>query len=563
MRSSNPATSRQRLRVEGLGDARGRESVSRPAVRTGCRTAATAGDVRVYAIPLRTRFRGLTVRDGVLVRGDAGWGEFSPVLGLRRPRSPLAWWRAAREAADVGWPAPVRDRVPVNVTVPAVGPDEAARRSSAASGGCRTAKVKVAEPGQDAAPDDLARLEAVRDALGPGGRIRVDANGAGTSRPRSTRLRASTGPPAGWSTSSSRARPSTDLAGVRRRVARPDRRRRVDPPRRGPARASCAPTPPTSWCSRCSRSAGSGRACELAEQIGLPVVVSSALETSVGLAAGRRARRRAAGAAVRLRPGDRPAARRRRRGRPAAAGRRRTSGRRARDPDARRGSRPPAPTRRPPARWAGGSRPSVAVSRVTRAVRHRRSRRTPPACSSPSSSGAGSATSCSPPGSRTAPLAYALAEAARRRRAPAALRVRARAGRRAVRRLPRPGPARAAASRPAAPVAVVTTSGTAVGQPAPRRPRGAPRPGVPLLVLTADRPHELRGTGANQTTDQVGLFGRAVRLYARRPAPPGAPGLTTVRPRAHGPRPGRRARHPHRRPRSGAPQPRVPRAAGP
>ena len=62
----------------------------------------------------------------------------------------------------------------MNVTVPAVGPEQAHRIVSAS--GCRTAKVKVAERGQPPAAD-IARVEAVRDALGPGGRIRVDANG--------------------------------------------------------------------------------------------------------------------------------------------------------------------------------------------------------------------------------------------------------------------------------------------------------------------------------------------------------------------------------------------------
>ena len=129
----------------------------------------------VYATALRARFRGLTARDGVLVRGDAGWGEFSPFWDYDDAES-VAWWQAAREAADEGWPAPVRDRVPVNVTVPAVGPEQA-HRIVTASGGCTTAKVKVAERGQDLGAE-VARLEAVRDALGPTGKIRVDANAA-------------------------------------------------------------------------------------------------------------------------------------------------------------------------------------------------------------------------------------------------------------------------------------------------------------------------------------------------------------------------------------------------
>ena len=80
-------------------------------------TARPVDDLHVFSIPLRTRFRGITVREGVLLRGEAGWGEWSPFLeyddATARP-----WLACAREAADVGWPEPLRDAVPVNVTVP-------------------------------------------------------------------------------------------------------------------------------------------------------------------------------------------------------------------------------------------------------------------------------------------------------------------------------------------------------------------------------------------------------------------------------------------------------------
>ncbi|HYF73192.1 MAG TPA: O-succinylbenzoate synthase, partial [Nocardioides sp.] len=112
--------------------------------------------MRVWSVPMRTRFRGITVREGVLLRGVAGWGEWSPFLeydaAVAEP-----WLRCAEEAAAGDWPAAVRDRVPVNVTVPAVGPEQA--HAVVRAGGCRTAKVKVAEPGQTLA-DDQARLEA-------------------------------------------------------------------------------------------------------------------------------------------------------------------------------------------------------------------------------------------------------------------------------------------------------------------------------------------------------------------------------------------------------------------
>src|SRR5690625_4205719 len=129
--------------------------------------------MHTYAIGLRARFRGLECRDGMILRGPAGAGEFSPFWdyddAAARP-----WLRAAVEAAEHGWPAPVRQRVPVNVTIPAVCPDRA-EQLVAASGGCTTAKVKVAEPAETLA-DEVARVRAVRNALGPGGKIRVDAN---------------------------------------------------------------------------------------------------------------------------------------------------------------------------------------------------------------------------------------------------------------------------------------------------------------------------------------------------------------------------------------------------
>lgn len=239
-------------------------------------------DVVVWSVPLRTRFRGLTARDGVLVRGDAGWAEFSPFWDYDDEES-SAWWRAAREAADLGWPAPVRDRVPVNVTVPAV--DAAsAHRIVTASGGCRTAKVKVAERGQDVS-DEIARLEAVRDALGPGGAIRVDANAAWDVDEAVRRLALLDRAAGGLEYAEQPVRGVPDLAALRRRTAVPiaadeSIRRAADP--LAVARADAADVVVLKV-----QPLGGVRAClELAERIGLPVVVSSALESSVGLAAG-------------------------------------------------------------------------------------------------------------------------------------------------------------------------------------------------------------------------------------------------------------------------------------
>ena len=238
--------------------------------------------VHVFDLPLRTRFRGLTTRDGVLFRGPAGWGEFSPFWDYDDAAA-VAWWRAAHEAATVGWPAPVRDHVPVNVTVPAVGPDEA-RAIVECSGGCGTAKVKVAEPGETET-DEIARVEAVREALGPGGRIRIDANGGWDVPTALRRLRLLDRAASGLEYVEQPCATVEELAEVRRTcrvpIAADESVRRAEDPL-AVVRAEAADIVVLKV-----GPLGGVRAClELAEQVGVPVVVSSALETSVGLAAG-------------------------------------------------------------------------------------------------------------------------------------------------------------------------------------------------------------------------------------------------------------------------------------
>jgi len=238
--------------------------------------------VKVYSIPLHDRFRGITVREGVLLRGEDGrWGEWSPFLEYDA-RVAEPWLRCAEEAASGDWPEPRRDRIPVNVTVPAVGPVQAHR--IAAAGGCRTAKVKVAEPGQ-ALADDEARLEAVRDALGPDAAIRVDANGAWSVDEAVAAIAALDRAAGGLEYVEQPCASVEDLAAVRRRVDVPvaadeSIRRAEDPYRVRDLEAADVAVLKV-------QPLGGVRAClRIAEDIGLPVVVSSAIETSVGIAAG-------------------------------------------------------------------------------------------------------------------------------------------------------------------------------------------------------------------------------------------------------------------------------------
>ncbi len=239
-------------------------------------------ETHVYSLALRTRFRGLDVREGALIRGAVGWGEFSPFLEYDDPTA-APWWAAAVEAADEGWPAPLRTRIPVNVTVPACSP-ERAREIVLASNGCTTAKVKVAEPGQDVGQDQ-ARLEAVRDALGPAGLIRVDANGGWSAEEAIARIPLLDGASGGLEYVEQPSPSVEDLAAVRRKVAVPiaadeSIRRAEDPYRVRDLEAADIAVLKV-------QPLGGVRAClRIAEDIGLPVVVSSALETSVGIAAG-------------------------------------------------------------------------------------------------------------------------------------------------------------------------------------------------------------------------------------------------------------------------------------
>src|SRR6218665_2435046 len=129
---------------------------------------------RVVALPMATRFRGVDTREALLFEGPEGWAEFSPFVEYDDAES-ATWLAAAIDFAFRPQPAPLRDRIPVNATVPAV---EAAQVPGvlARFAGCRTAKVKVAGAGQSLAAD-VARVRAVREVMGPEGRIRIDANG--------------------------------------------------------------------------------------------------------------------------------------------------------------------------------------------------------------------------------------------------------------------------------------------------------------------------------------------------------------------------------------------------
>lgn len=235
--------------------------------------------VRVYGLPMRETFRGISVRYGVLLHGPDGWGEFCPFEDYGDATS-VPWLRAALESVAGDWPAPVRDSVPVNCTVPAVPADKAA--VIAANSGCATAKIKVADPGTTPSAD-VERVIAVREALGTSGAIRVDANAAWDADTAVTRIRELDRAAGGLEYVEQPCATLDELAAVRKRVevriaADESIRRAEDPLRVAVAEAADVAV------IKASPLSGVRNALRIAEACGLPCVVSSAVESSVGLA---------------------------------------------------------------------------------------------------------------------------------------------------------------------------------------------------------------------------------------------------------------------------------------
>lgn len=245
---------------------------------------------QVVALPMRTRFRGQTVREVMLLHGPAGWAEFGPFPEYQAAEA-AHWLRAAVEAGWQGLGAPLRAEVPVNATLPAVGPEHVetvlSRYGDLAA--IPAVKVKVAEAGQSL-DDDVARLTEVRRLI-PAAGVRVDAN-AGWSIPEAvaalTRIAEITGEsleyaeqPVAGIEPLAQLRERLQQAGSPVRIAADEAVRKSADPLRvaqlGAADLIVVKVPPLG---------GAGRALSIVEQSGLPAVVSSALDTSVGLSAG-------------------------------------------------------------------------------------------------------------------------------------------------------------------------------------------------------------------------------------------------------------------------------------
>ncbi|GGM96005.1 o-succinylbenzoate synthase [Terrabacter tumescens] len=239
----------------------------------------------VVSLPMRVRFRGVDVREALLIEGPSGWGEFSPFVEYADAES-ARWLAAGIEAAYAVWPAPVRTAVSVNATVPAVGPDRVPE-VLARFDGCTTAKVKVAEKGQSL-DDDVDRVAAVRSAMGAGAHVRIDANGGWDVATATEALRRLAAyhleyaeQPCATVEELVELRTALARNGIDVPIAADESIRKAEDPvrvaRLGAADVVVVKVAPLG---------GVAAALEVVEACGLPAVVSSALDTSVGIAAG-------------------------------------------------------------------------------------------------------------------------------------------------------------------------------------------------------------------------------------------------------------------------------------
>lgn len=245
--------------------------------------ADLAASARVVSLPMHTRFRGVDTREALLFEGPEGWAEFSPFPEYDDVEASV-WLAAAIDFASAPQPAALRDRVPVNATVPAVAADRVAQ-VIARFDGTRTAKVKVAERGQRLA-DDIARVRAVREEMGPEGRIRIDANGGWNVDEAEHAIRELSAFDLEYAEQPCAS--VEELAEVRARVkylgvpiaADESVRKAADP--LAVARAGAADL----LVIKAQPLGGLHRALAIVAEAGLPVVVSSALDTAVGLSQG-------------------------------------------------------------------------------------------------------------------------------------------------------------------------------------------------------------------------------------------------------------------------------------
>lgn len=239
---------------------------------------------RVVSLPLRTKFRGLNDREMVLFEGPNGWAEWSPFVEYEAEEA-AAWLAAAIEFAYGNLPTLNRKSIPVNATLPAVAPDQVAKVLGR-FGSFKTVKIKVAEKGQTTT-DDLARIAQVME-LYPHAKIRLDANGGyqvNEALELSKELVKRSVPleyleqPVQSIAEMAELRLKLDELGVK--IAADESVRKVSDPL-AVAHANAADV----LILKAAPLGGIAPAIQIAREAGLPVVISSALESSVGLSMG-------------------------------------------------------------------------------------------------------------------------------------------------------------------------------------------------------------------------------------------------------------------------------------
>lgn len=236
-------------------------------------------------IPMTVTFRGVNSRQSALICGPYGWGEFAPFLEYG-PQESAAWLACALEAAWLPAPEPVRTRIPLNATLPAVPAERVPEVLAKYEGEIQELKIKVAEKGQSLA-DDIARVAAAREAL-PNARLKVDANMGYTLAGALDALRKLceygiiyAEQPVASIEDMAALRFAIAKEGLPVRIAADESIRKAEDPLRV-ARTNAADL----MVIKAAPLGGVRRALALVKQAQLPAVVSSALESSVGIATG-------------------------------------------------------------------------------------------------------------------------------------------------------------------------------------------------------------------------------------------------------------------------------------
>lgn len=246
--------------------------------------AELLASARVLSVPMRVKFRGVSHREVLLFEGSHGWAEWSPFLEYEDEEASM-WLRAALEFAYSPTPKTNCSSVEINATLAAV-PAEQVEQQLEAFGRFSTVKIKVAEPGQGVA-DDLARIRKVRE-LHPEAKLRLDANGAFSVDEAIELAKQLAIESIDLQYFEQPVRTIGELAEVKLKLARigvlvaaDESVRKVSDPL-AVAKANAADV----LVIKAQPLGGIAAALDITKQANLPVTISSALETSIGISMG-------------------------------------------------------------------------------------------------------------------------------------------------------------------------------------------------------------------------------------------------------------------------------------